>query len=174
MMQCIVVADRARARLFSVEKEGVTPFEAGRRRLREHLDLVSPEGKLSDHELFRDTRAGRKNRLSVPRGGYGLDDGKAAEREESSRRFSREVVAATSTLVRALKPKRLLLVASPKFLGVLRAEMKKAIPKGVVFAAFAEDLSRHSPTQIEETLGRQGALDFRPLPEAARSRLRRR
>lgn len=113
MRQCIVIADRARARLFSVEEKRDTPFEEGHRRLREHRDLVNPEGALTDQQLFRDRRAGRRSRSSVGGGGYGLDDGKGRQRQESARRFARELVDATSELLRSRKSKRLLLVASP-------------------------------------------------------------
>lgn len=170
MRQCIVIADRARARLFSVELERDTPFEEGHLRLREHRDLVSPEGTLTDKELFRDRRAGRRGRSSVSGGGYGLDDGKRRQREETARRFAKELVAATSELVRAQKPKRLLLVATPKFLGVLRPEIQQALPKSVEIAAFAEDLSWHAPAQIEKVLKRRGAFDSREAPEPERAR----
>jgi protein required for attachment to host cells len=159
MRQCIVIADRARARLFSVEEERDTPFEEGRRRLKEHRDLVSPEGKLTDHDLFRDTRPGRRGRPAVASGGYTVDDGKSRQRAESARRFAKDLVEATADLLRARKPKRLLLIASPKFLGVLRRQLEPTIPKGVELAALAEDLSWHAPARIEQVLARRGVFD---------------
>lgn len=159
--QCIVIADRARARLFSVEDERDTPFEVARRRIREHRDLVNPEGKLTDQELFSDRRAGRRSRSAVVGAGYGVDDGKGGERKESARRFARELVSATAELVRSRRPKRLLLIVSPRFLGLVRAPMKQAIPKEVEIMELAEDLSRQAPGQIERVLTRRGVLDSR-------------
>jgi len=167
MRQCIVIADKARARLFSVELERDSPFEQGHLRLREHQDLVNPEGKATDKELFRDTRSGRGRSFG---GGYAIDDGKGRQREEIARRFAKVLVGATTELVRAQKPKKLLLVASPKFLGLVRPEMKEALPKGVEIAVLAEDLSWHAPAQIEKVLMRRGALDAREAPEPERAR----
>jgi protein required for attachment to host cells len=159
--QCIVIADKARARLFSVEDERDTPFEAARRRFRELRDLVNPEGRLTDQELFSDRRAGRRSRSAVVGAGYGIDDGKDGERNESTRRFARELVNATADLVRSRKPKKLLLVASPRFLGLVRSQMKQAIPKEVEITVLAEDLSRQAPAQIEKVLMRRGVLGAR-------------
>jgi len=159
MRQCIVIADRARARLFSVEEEKETPFVEGRRRLREDRDLVSPEGKLTDEELFRDRRSGRRSRSSVGGGGYGTDDGKDRQRDESARRFAKEISAAASELVRTKKAKALVLVASPKFLGIVRSEVRKAIPKGVELTELPEDLSWHALGQLEKVLTRHGVFD---------------
>jgi protein required for attachment to host cells len=148
MRQCIVIADRARARLFSVEERKDTPFDEGHRHLVEHRDLVSPEGELTDQQLFRDTRSGRRSRSSVGGGGYGIEDGKGRQREESTRRFAKELAEATSELIRSRKSKQLLLVASPRFLGVIRPAMKRAIPN-VELKVLAEDLSRQAPALIE-------------------------
>ena len=156
MRQCIVIADRARGRLFSVEERKDTPFDEGHLHLVEHRDLVSPEGELTD----RDTRAGRRSRSSVGGGGYGIEGGKGRQRDESARRFAKDLVDATSELVRTRKPQRLLLVASPRFLGVIRPAMKRAI-QDIELMALAEDLSWHAPAQIEKVLTRRGALDSR-------------
>lgn len=159
MKPCIVIADRARARLFSVEDSKGTPFENGHLHLREHRDLVNPEGELRDSELFRDRRAGRKSRSQVTGGGYGIDDGKDRERLESTRRFAKELATAASEFVRSQKSKALVLVASPKFLGVARTEVRKAIPKSVELTALAEDLSWHATTEVEKVLTRRGVFE---------------
>jgi protein required for attachment to host cells len=170
MKQCIVVADRARARLFSVEDSNDTPFEEGHRHLHEHRDIVNPEGKLTDRELFRDTRGGRRARASVSGGGYGIDDGKNRQRIESARRFAKELATAASELVRSQKSTSLVLVASPKFLGVVRAEVRKSIPKNTTLTELAEDLSWHATARLEQVLTRHGVLDSREPVVAYRPR----
>lgn len=170
MKPCIVIADRARARLFSVEESNDTPFETGYRHLREHRDLVNPEGELTDRELFRDRRAGRRSRSSVVGAGYGMDDGKGREREESTRRFAKALATATSELVRSQKSKALVLIASPKFLGVVRSEVRKAIPKNVELTELAEDLSWHATAQLEKVLSRHGVFDAQEPVVAYRRR----
>lgn len=121
---------------------------------------------MTDKELFRDRRSGRKSRSSVGGGGYGVDDGKGREREQSARRFAKELAAAARELVRARKSKSLVLVASPKFLGIVRLEVRKAIPKKVELTELAEDLSWHATAQLEKVLARRGVLD-EPEPVVA-------
>jgi hypothetical protein len=88
-----------------------------------------------------------------------MDDGKKRERDQSMRRFAKELATAASDLVRRQKSKALVLVASPKFLGVARLEMRKAIPKSVELTELAEDLSWHATAQVEKVLARHGLLD---------------
>jgi hypothetical protein len=75
------------------------------------------------------------------------------------RRFAKELATAASELVRSQKSKELVLVASPKFLGVAREEVRKALPKSVSLTELGEDLSRQATAQIEKVLARHGALD---------------
>lgn len=170
MNPCIVIADRARARLFSIEDSSDSPFGSGRRHLREHLDLVNPEGELTDRELFRDRRSGRRNRSSVQGGGYGIDDGRSREREQSTRRFVKVLGKAVSELVRGQKSKALVLVASPKFLGVARSEVRKAIPRSVKLTTLSEDLTRHGPARLETVLTQRGLFDMNEPVIAYRAR----
>jgi protein required for attachment to host cells len=159
MKQCIVVADKARARLFTVEDTNDSPFETRHRHLRERADLVNPEGKLADQEVFRDRPAGVRIRPPVTRGVYGTDDGKSRPRRESTRRFARELARAASELVESEGSRELVLIASPRFLGVVRTEVRKALPKYVGLRGLGEDLSRHATPQIEKVLERHGVFD---------------
>lgn len=163
---CIIVADRARARLFGLNVPGASGSEEPSG-LVEYRDLVNPEGELTAEQLFRDTRSGRRNRSSVAGGGYGLDDRKERERLESSRRFASEVAGEVGGLLRSRKSKALVLVASPKFLGVLRPKVRKVLPKGVELTVLSEDLSWHATAHIEKVLTRRGVLPPREVPEAA-------
>jgi protein required for attachment to host cells len=173
MKPCIVIADKARARFFTVDEANDSPFEEKHRHLREYSDLVNPEGTLTDQEVFRDRSAGRgARRMSVGGGGYGSDDGKGMPRRESVRRFAKELATAASELVRSQKSKELVLVASPKFLGIVRAEVRKAIPKTCGLTELGEDLSRQGTAQIEKVLARHGAFDTTEPVVAYRRRAR--
>lgn len=162
---CIVIADRARARLFSLAGPENTTFERGGR-LREEKVLVSPDGNSTDMQLFRD-RSGRKNRMSLTGGGYGADDHRKGERMESARRFGKEIGASASELMRSHKSKELVLIAAPKFLGTVRAEIRKALPKGTMVKELAEDLSWHALPNIEDVLMQHGVLPPREFPDEA-------
>jgi len=161
MKPCILVADKARARLFTIEEANDSPFEEKHQRLREHSDLVNPEGKLTDQEVFRDRPAGRRtHRSSLGGSGYGIDDGKGNPRRESFRRFAKDLALAAAELVQSRKSKQLVLVASPRFLGVVRTEVRKALPKSIRITGLGEDLSRQATTQIEKVLVQHGMFDL--------------
>jgi protein required for attachment to host cells len=160
MKPCIVIADKARARLFTVEDANDSPFEDKHRHLREHSDLVNPEGRLTDQEVFRDRSAGRRTHRAIGSSGYGIEDGKGRPRSESLRRFAKELAAAATALVRSQKSKELVLVASPRFLGVVRTEIRRALPKNIRLKGLGEDLSRQATVQIEKVLVRHGVFDL--------------
>jgi len=75
------------------------------------------------------------------------------------RRFAKELAVAASELVQSQKSKELVLVASPRFLGVVRTEIRKMLPKNVELTGLGEDLSRQAPSQIEKVLAQHGVLD---------------
>lgn len=162
---CIVIADRARARLFSVAGTKAASFEPGGR-LKEERVLVNPDGNTTDVQLFRD-RSGRKNRMAVTGGGYGADDHRDRERMESARRFAKELAAAASELMKSRKSSELVLIAAPKFLGTVRAEVRKALPKGAPITELAEDLSWHAVPHIEDVLTQHEVLPPREFPKQA-------
>jgi protein required for attachment to host cells len=66
---------------------------------------------------------------------------------------------AASELVKSQKSRKLVLVATPRFLGVVRAEVRRALPKNVGLTGLGEDLSRQATAQIEKVLARHGVLE---------------
>lgn len=165
---CIVIADRARARFFTLEAPSQRKdprFEPGRR-LVEHQDLVNPEGKLTDAQLYRD-RPGRKNRSTVPGSSYGTEDGKGRSRAPSTRKFAKEVSSMILEFMKSKRSEELVVVAAPRFLGVLRAEFRGSLPKYAGVTELAEDLSWHTVAHIEDVLVRRGVLPPRKVPDTA-------
>jgi protein required for attachment to host cells len=161
--QCIVIADRARARFFVV-KEAEDPSVEGGPNLAEQEDMVNPEGQLTDAELFADRRSGHA--YSAPAGGYAVNDGKDRERLESAHRFVTDLSAATAEFVRSRKADELVVVATPKFLGLLRPEIRKVLPKSTKLVELDEELTWHALPHIQDVLTRRGVLPPRELPDS--------
>jgi protein required for attachment to host cells len=157
---CVVVADGGRARFFT--QTGEVNLN-GSMRLREVEDMTNPEGLLRGSQLFSSTSGGRNR---APNGGYyGTDDHRAGHLLELERRFARSVADAIKNFIRREAPHKLVLAAAPTLLGLLRRHLPAVIPAKVRVIELAEDLSRHTPSNIQAVLVRRGALS-NAQPEA--------
>ena len=163
--QCLLVADSARARLFSVQDTLDESLSSGAM-LRERQDLVNPPAKLQEQELpAKDRRGGRRNNHGSMRGGgYAVEDLEQSSHTENTRRFVRELVAAAASLVKSLRADQLVVVASPRLLGLLRPEIRKSVDVDLVECA--EDLTRQGPARIQKTLAARKLVPPRSLSEA--------
>jgi protein required for attachment to host cells len=153
---CIAVVNATRARLFVFERSS----EAGgvREDMVERTDLVNPARRRTASQLFSDTRT-RTNRL----GGrvYGLDDHVAAHLDELDTEFAREIAGALEQAVRETGAKHLILCASPRMLGTLRA---MNLPRaGLAIDELARDYAKLTAPQIHDQLVEQRLL---PPPPA--------
>jgi protein required for attachment to host cells len=156
MKTCVVVADRARARLFvtapRAERSGAP---AGGQQLVELEALTDPEGELTGQQLFSSTRSG-SNRS--PHGAaFEYDDGRQAHRDEEERRFAKRIAAAVRTRLGTERPDKLILAIEPQLLGMLRQALNGLEPPLEV-VELAKDFSWHSPEHVQRALERCGAM----------------
>jgi len=122
----VVVADRAEARFFDlVKRNALRP--AGR--------LSHPDSRLYDRDLKSDRP----------------HDGNESPREHEADIFAHEISAALDRERAAGKFERLMLVASPSFLGTLRSVLSKSL-RGAVVAEVAKDLVHESDRELESRL----------------------
>jgi protein required for attachment to host cells len=130
----VVVADRSRARIFSIEKP--------RGALTEIEDLVHPEARAHDRDLTSD-RPGRSSDNHV------LGTAHAA-RDQQAHEFAREIASRLESGRNGAQFERLVLVAGPDVLGFLRKSMSSQVAKLVV-------------REVEKNLTQQRADDIRSL-----------
>jgi len=161
--RCVLVADRARARLFTIDE---SRDESGPP-LTERMDLVNPEGELTRKDKFSDTRSGRRSRSSVPGGGYAIDKRVERHEDEFDRRFARDVATGAAKFVRSQGAGQLVVAAAPRFLGHLRSQLERKMPEGVAVLEFPTDLTWHTPSRIRSKLAQQKLLRDKELPAAA-------
>ena len=156
----VLVADSARCRLFSVKTVDNDNFDL-ETSLSEALDLANPEANLSGQEVFSNTKSGRNR---APGGGpaHGYDDHRDHHHTEMLRRFARAIADGAQKLVRDHELVKLIVIAEPRMLGVLRPELKSML-MGLVLEELPEDLSTRSAPQITRRLAERGLL-----PESAR------
>ncbi len=121
----IVTADSSRARILQV---------AGRERLVEVEDFLNPEGRLHNREITTDANP----RLHGP-GGLGAREEPSAV-EHAVEMFSKRLGNYLEKARTDHRYDRLVLVAPPKFLGVMRKELGKEVEK-LVADELGKDLS---------------------------------
>lgn len=136
----IVVADSVYARFFAADSR-IGPIT-------EFKDLVHPEARLKNGELRSD--AGGRTFDSAGQGRHAKSQ-RVEPREEEAQRFAREVGRALETAAQAGEYERLVLVAPPKFLGLLRTCIGSRV-QGVVTTELGKDLVHHTPEQIRSAL----------------------
>jgi protein required for attachment to host cells len=153
---CVIVADRARARLFVTAAPAERFVGAALVELQELEDLIDPEGELTGNELFSSSRSGTNR---SPHGAnFEYDDHRERHREEVERRFAKRIALATKQLLARESASRLVLAVEPHMLGILRQELGDTLPGVASRLELAENLSWHTPRHILETLEHRGVL----------------
>lgn len=154
---CVIVADRARARLFVTAEPPGRTLGTAPTALEEVEALTEPEGEVRGTDLFSNSRSGTNR---SPHGAaFEYDDHRQGHRDETERRFSKRVAVAIRNLIAREQPTRLVLAVEPRMLGTLRPFLSQAdVPEAVERVEIPLDLSLHSSTQIVDVLQRHGAL----------------
>jgi protein required for attachment to host cells len=93
-----------------------------------------------------------------------LDDHREQHQAEGYRRFARRIADATERFATEHEAQRLLLLAPPRLLGVLRPALD---PKRLAVTEIGEDLSGQPLKQIHEVLAARGLVPAMQAPRGA-------
>ncbi len=148
---CIVVADRARARLFTVVSD-----EAPHRKLKlvEQLALVNPETQTRGRSGAGRVKSERNtNRQAGPVHPIGAE--RERHRLEHERRFGAEIVEHAARLVTNWSEGRMLLIAEPRLLGLMRERLRRALKSAVKLEQLGRDYSGLSTAELERLFASQ-------------------
>jgi protein required for attachment to host cells len=137
----IVAADASRARILQV---------ADRERLVEVEDLVNPEGRLQDRELTTDANP----RLHGPGGLSAREEPSAVE--HTVEMFSKRIGDYLEKARTDHRYDQLVLVAPPKFLGLMRKELGKEVEK-LVLDEVPKDLAWFNARELENYFAKGSA-----------------
>jgi len=145
----IIVADGARARFITYEPTRDLDLD-GRPRCVEQADLVNPERRAAAREQFSD----RPGRLHASRGGpaHAADDHRQRHQEEVDRRFARRILEETQPFAEKHQLGRLILIAAPRLLGCLRAQLDGRRLADLSIVELNEDHSQRPLGQIAALL----------------------
>lgn len=163
MKAYFVVVDAARARLFSWQSPADVSLD-GYPPLAELEDLTNPQARLQDREVFsNEITNNRATYRSVgPGPAHAFDDHRAGNRDESLRRFLREVARSLNEHVARERPSRIVLVSETQVLHELREEVVAALPRDIQVTELAENLGKESATGLQLALAKKGLLPQPP------------
>jgi protein required for attachment to host cells len=153
----LVVADSTRARLFTWP-EAKDPLLDGSPRLIELENVTNPEGRLQDREVFSNRNTTNRPSMLGSGPAHSFDDHREGNRRESELRYIRRLTERLLEHVAAERPARLLLVAEPHVLDELRQELVAKLPRDLDVIELAENLSKHSASDLHVALAHKGLL----------------
>ena len=155
---CVVLASRARARvltLASSTSEGQPTLAA----LQEAADTSNPQERARDSEQFSDTRPGlRREGGHAPR--HAVSDRRQSHRRDDVLQFFQVVVDEAAQIWRAFDTCKIVIVASPPMLGLLRGVMAHRMngPSPYDLVEFPRDLTHLGAPAVHDALARAGLL----------------
>lgn len=155
---CVVVAEGARARFFTLEPVEVPEFESGPN-LREWNTLMNPEHKAHQREVYTDVRSGR-NRGNAGEA-HAYDDHRDQHDAEMEHRFARTIADELEQFSSQNGTPRVVLCAEKQMLGYLRGAMNGHARKDLEITEVPKDLTRLSPRELHEKLAKDGVLPKR-------------
>ena len=153
---CVVVADGARARLFSLKEAAIGE---GGPDLVEVSDLANCEVEAAGKDIYSDVKSGR-NAAPAGGGAHGYDDHRDRHINESERRFARQIAAETAKAVTQQKSGCLVVAADPHMLGYLREAMSANVG-GITVREIVKDLTKLAPRELHEYLAADHMLPAR-------------
>ncbi len=146
---CVVVADAARARFFTLEAAADPDFESGPN-LVEHVGLDNAEASMQGKEKYSDNKSGRNQ------GGigatHGFDDHRDKHDMENHRRFAQRVVSEAVSLANKSNARQLVITAEKQMLGMLRQAMSGSNHNSFEIREVAKDLTKLAPHEIHKHL----------------------
>lgn len=152
----IAVVSGTQARLFTLEESELFPERAN---LKEHQGLNNPTGELQGKELWANTKTGR-NRGSNGQA-HSYDDHRQDHVIELERQFAQKIISRIIDLLESQQARQLILVAEPQILGLMREDLKTALPKNVYLRELSKDICSFSLSQIHDYLARKQLLPAR-------------
>ncbi|WP_026732644.1 host attachment protein [Fischerella sp. PCC 9605] len=154
----VAVIDGTRARFLTLEQAELPEYESSPN-LVEHKSLFNPVKELQGKELWANVKSGRNQGLSGQAHAY--DDGRQQHVTEFERRFAQVIGNEILNFTQAKRIQRLLLIAEPHILGIVREVVTPLLPKNLQIQDLAKDLSKFKLKEIYEYLASKSLLPIR-------------
>jgi len=149
---CVVVAEGAQARIFTLEPAEIPEMQSGpnlveRKTLRNRQQEASPS----------DIRRGRNRAAYGP--GHTYEEGR--NDRETHKKFARRLADEIGRLIRANGFQHLVLCADKRTLGTLRPSLGESVGNGIDLHEVPKDLLRLNPIELHDRLASEGHLPRR-------------
>lgn len=154
---CVVVADGARARFFSLDPASA-PRNGHHAPLLEHREMINPS---HSHSHGPADLPGQDWRRAAA-GGPGRNDDASDNnwRREQDRRFAAEVIDSMTEMCQKWGASKAVVVADKRFLGLLRPKMERVA--GIELVEHSRDLTGMEAPAIHAHLAAQAMLPATP------------
>lgn len=151
----VAVVDGAIARFLTLEPVAMPEYESGPTLVeRDRLENASKEQHGED--LWATTKPGRNRGTSGQAHGY--SDHREQHMTEFNRRFAQAITQTVNRLLQAHESTRLVVVAAPQTLGLLRDVLIPTLPKAIAVQEIAKDLCALKPREIHDYLAKRELL----------------
>ncbi|MFQ4142879.1 host attachment protein [Chlorogloeopsis sp. ULAP02] len=154
----VAVINGTRARFLTLEQPELPEYESGPN-LVEHKSLFNPVKELQGKELWASVKTGRNQGQGSQAHAY--DDGRQEHLNEFERRFAGAIANEIANINKSKRIQRLLLIAEPHILGVLREVVAPLLPKNLQIQDLAKDLCKLKSKDIYEYLANKNLLPTR-------------
>lgn len=154
----VAIIDGTRARLLTLQQPELPEYESGPN-LVEYKSLFNPAKELQGKELWATVKTGRNQGQGSQVHAY--DDGRQEHVNEYERRFVQMIANEIVNFNKNKRIQRLLLVAEPHILGVVREVIAPLVPKNLQIQELAKDLCKLKPKEIYEYLAQKNLLPTR-------------
>jgi protein required for attachment to host cells len=170
MKACVAIVDSAHARLFTYDDTGDQGPTLGSERMLESAGRTE-HGMFTDHQGMKPGVVGTGGQPGAShRGGHGsADDHRTGHLAELDARFAKQIVEDLATCVRDQVASNIIIVASPKMLGTLRAHVGPLVRAGAALTEVDENMTNLSVSQIQEKLARLDIVRPRTRPAMSRT-----
>lgn len=150
---CIAVVDAARARLFTFER--VAEGARTREELVERTDLANPQRRRRPSEVFAEAQPGASPTGHLQ---HAFDDHRDHHISQLDDKFARMTMAALRELIDEHATQRVVICASPRMLGRLRAAAPGLVPGELSLDELPRDLVKLPAGDVRAELASRGLL----------------
>ncbi|WP_013324264.1 host attachment protein [Gloeothece verrucosa] len=156
----VAVLDGTRARFFTLEPAESPEYQSGPN-LIERDCLTNTVKETQGKDLWANTKTGRNRGAGSQAHGY--DDHRQNHINEFERSFAKEIVNKLIGLSDEYHPQQVVLVAEPKFLGLVREAITPQLPKSLKLQELAKDLCKMKALELHEYLADKQLLPRRKV-----------
>jgi protein required for attachment to host cells len=153
----VVVADGAKARYFTSEVKELAQGEIGSY-LHEDESLINPDQMEEGKELWSGPESQAGHYQQGKSKAHSYDDHRQDHELEYERRFARSITEQILIRTHTHQLQRLLVIAEPRLLGLLREVLVPKLPKTLELTEIDKDLCHLRPQELHEYLTQRDLL----------------